>query len=93
MINALRKKAGVKSYKKIDFAKELWMKKNIPGKVGATPPFREILKTDIYFDKLLAKNKKIYLNSGEYQASIRVTTSQYLKNEKPVVGNFSIAKK
>lgn len=92
-VNDFRKKQGLKSCKKIDFAKESWMKKNLPGKVGATPPFREILKTDIYFDKLLAKCKKIYVGSGEYDASIRVATSQYLKNEKPVLGNFSIAKK
>ncbi len=75
--------------RKIDFAKEAWMKKSLPGKVGATPPFAKILKIDIFIDSLLAKNKKIYLGSGEYTNSVRVSTGQYLKIEDPVKGSFS----
>ncbi len=93
LANSGRKKLGLKLYKKIDFAKEAWMKKNIPGKVGATPPFRGILKLDIFIDSLLAKNKKVYLGSGEYDASLRVPISQYIKIEKPIKGSFSVAKK
>jgi len=88
-INAGRKKLKLKNFKKIDFAKEAWMKKNLPGKVGATPPFAKIIKVDIFMDSLLAKNKKIYLGSGEYTNSIRVNTNQYLKIENPVKGVFS----
>lgn len=93
LINDNRKKQGLKTCKKIDFAKEIWMKKNVLGKVGATPPFSGILKMDIYVDKLLSKNKKIYVGSGEYTASIRVAANQYIKNEKPVTGSFSVSKK
>lgn len=93
VINTGRKKAGAKACKKIDFAKEAWMKKNLPGKVGATPPFAKILKIDIFIDSLLAKNKKIYLGSGEYTGSLRVNTGQYLKMECPVRGSFSKGKK
>ncbi|MEK7598537.1 MAG: YbaK/EbsC family protein [Patescibacteria group bacterium] len=89
VINASRKKSGEKNYKKIDFAKEAWMKKSLPGKVGATPPFRGLLKLDLFADSLLFKGKKIYFGSGEYTNSIRVNTSQYLKLEKPVKGSFS----
>ena len=92
-VNAQRKKSGEKNYKKIDFAKEAWMKKNLPGKVGATPPFRELLKLDLFADSLLLKGKKIYLGSGEYTNSIRVNASQYLKKESPVKGSFSKSKK
>jgi len=92
-INAGRKKTGERNYKKIDFAKEAWMKKSLPGKVGATPPFRELLKLDLFADSLLLKGKKIYLGSGEYTNSIRINTSQYLKLEKPVKGSFSKSKK
>ncbi len=92
-INATRKKINLKNYKKVDFAKEAWMKKNIPGKVGATPPFAKVLKINIFIDSLLAKNKRIYLGSGEYTNSIRVNTSQYLKIESPVKGSFSKSKK
>jgi len=92
VINAFRKKTGLKGYKKIDFAKEVWMKKNLPGKVGATPPFCELLKLNLYADSLLLKNKKIYLGSGEYTNSIRVNTSQYVKIEQPIKGSFSKSK-
>jgi Ala-tRNA(Pro) deacylase len=92
-INASRKKTTLKTFKKIDFAQEGWMKKNLPGKVGATPPFRGILKLDIFADSLLLKGKKIYLGSGEYTSAIRVSTTQYLKKEGPVKGSFSKSKK
>jgi Ala-tRNA(Pro) deacylase len=92
IINAERKKKGERNYKKIGFAKEAWMKKNVIGKVGATPPFGGLLKAEIYIDSLSAKNKKIYIGSGEYDASIRINVSQYLKTEKPVKGNFSVKK-
>ncbi|MFA6383242.1 MAG: YbaK/EbsC family protein [Parcubacteria group bacterium] len=88
-INASRKRAGMKNFKKIDFAKEVWMKKNLQGKVGAVPPFNKLLKIGIFIDSLLTKNKKIYLGSGEYVFSIRVNASQYLKIEQPIKGVFS----
>ena len=65
------------------------MKKNILGKVGATPPFSGLLKINIFADKLLLKNKKIYLGSGEYNISIKVSSSQYLKKEELIAGSFS----
>jgi Ala-tRNA(Pro) deacylase len=88
-INAGRKKLALKNYKKIDFAKEVWMKKNLPGKVGAVSPFSKLLKIEIFIDSLLVKNKKIYLGSGEYVFSIRVSASQYLKIEQPTKSSFS----
>jgi prolyl-tRNA editing enzyme YbaK/EbsC (Cys-tRNA(Pro) deacylase) len=93
VVNAQRKKNKEKTYKKIDLAKEAWMKKNIPGKVGATPPFSELLKIDIYIDSLVTKNKKMYVGSGEYTESILVNTGQYVKLENPTRGSFSKAKK
>jgi prolyl-tRNA editing enzyme YbaK/EbsC (Cys-tRNA(Pro) deacylase) len=88
-LNSLRKKTGKKTYRKIDFAKEAWMKKNLPGKLGAIPPFSELLKLDIYADNLLAKKKFLYLGSGEYQASFRISAKQYFKIENPLKGSFS----
>ena len=93
LVNAQKKKFKEKTYKKIDFAKEAWMTKNIPGKVGATPPFKGLLKLEVYADSSLLKSKKIYFGSGEYTSAIRVNTSQYLKIEKPVKGSFSKSKK
>ncbi|PJA87387.1 MAG: hypothetical protein CO140_04600, partial [Candidatus Moranbacteria bacterium CG_4_9_14_3_um_filter_40_7] len=88
-INGLRKKAGEKAYLKVDFAKEAWMKKNLPGKLGAVPPFKELLKLDVYADKLLSKKKFLFLGSGEYEASLRIGAKQYLKIENPFQGSFS----
>jgi len=91
--NALRKKNKEKAYKKIDFAKEAWMKKNLIGKVGAVPAFNGLLKLPIYMDSLILKNKKIFIGSGEYESSFRILVSQYVKIENPVKGSFSKAKK
>jgi prolyl-tRNA editing enzyme YbaK/EbsC (Cys-tRNA(Pro) deacylase) len=92
VVNADRKKQGEKVSKKIDFAKEAWMKKNIPGKLGAVAPFSKLLGLQIYVDNLLLKNKKIYLGSGEYIFSIKLNTGQYLKKENLAKGSFSIKK-
>jgi len=90
--NTIQKKNNAKSAKKVEFAKEVWMKKSLPGKVGATPPFSELLKLPIFADKGLMKNKKVYFNSGEYEYSFLISTSEYLKKEKPVLGIFSVKK-
>jgi prolyl-tRNA editing enzyme YbaK/EbsC (Cys-tRNA(Pro) deacylase) len=89
VVNSKRKKEKLKVYKKIDFAKEAWMKKNLVGKVGATVPFGELIKLDVFVDGLLLKNKKIYVGSGEYTESILISTAQYLKKEDMTKGSFS----
>ena len=92
VVNADRKKRGEKLSKKIDFAKESWMKKNIPGKLGAVAPFGKLLELRIYVDSLLSKNKKLYLGSGEYVFSIKLLAGQYFKKEDLIKGSFSIKK-
>lgn len=92
VINSQRKKEKLKNYKKLDLAKEVWMKKTLPGKVGATPPFAGLLKIPVYIDGILAKNKKIYVGSGEYTNSFLINTGQYMKIEKPMKGSFSMKK-
>jgi len=91
-INTAKKKNKEKICKSIDLAKEAWMKKNISGRVGATSPFRELIKLDIYIDAILAKQKNIYVGSGEYEYSIKVPIKQYLKSEQPLKGSFSAKK-
>lgn len=93
LINLERKKNAEKAVKNLNFASEEWMKKNMKvGKLGATPPLKGLLNKGIYFDKLLLKNKKLYVSSGDYNASIRVLVSQYLKIEKPILGKLSVKK-
>ncbi len=93
VVNKARKKQGLKLNKKVELAEESWMKKNIPGKLGAIAPFRAVLKCDIFMDRLLAKNRKAYFGSGEYTLSLLIPLKQYLKIEKPIIGSFSAAKK
>ena len=93
VINAFKKKNKEKTYKKIDFAKEAWMKKNLIGKVGAVPAFTGLLKLPIFMDSLILKNKKIYIGSGEYTNSFRILVNQYVKIENPIKGIFSKTKK
>ncbi len=90
VVNAARKKAKEKLVKKVSLAQESWMKKNLPGKVGATPPFGSIMKLPTILDKSL--KGKILVNSGEYTESISIPASA-IAIEKPLLGNISKAKK
>ncbi len=92
IINSVRKKNKEKPYKSLNLAKEAWMKKNIPGKVGATPAFKELAGLEIYLDAVIARQKNLYVGSGEYDFSIKVPTKQYIKNEAPVKGSFGMKK-
>ena len=87
------KKNSEKTVKKFDFADEKWLKKNMKlGKLGAIPPFGNLLKKELYLDKLMAKEKRVYVSSGEYDASLKLLMSQLVKIERPIVGNFSVKK-
>ncbi|MFH0818953.1 MAG: YbaK/EbsC family protein [Patescibacteria group bacterium] len=79
----------IKLVKKVDFAKEVWMKKNLPGKIGATPAFGKLLKLLLFMDGSLFKLKKLILNTGEYTESFKINTNQFIKLEEPVKASFS----
>ena len=93
--NAQHKKAGKRGFKKIDFAKEAWMKKNFKGvDVGATPPFGLLYNLPFFIDNSLLKQAKIIVNAGKYNLSFKISPSNLLKlNNKTIEGNFSVAKK
>jgi Ala-tRNA(Pro) deacylase len=77
--------------KKIDFVKEIWMKKNLKGvKVGAVPPFGNLWGLPTFVDRALLNQSKIIANSGDYNFSIRLNP-KVLKKAIPdlVAGNFS----
>jgi len=94
VINTDRKKNKEKLAKKIDFAKEKWMKENIKvGKIGATPPFSALLKMPIFIDNLVLKNTKVYVSSGDYNFSIKMTMAVFKKVLGDFMkGSFSVAK-
>ena len=98
--NWLKKTAKVEGAKKtwekvkeIGFASEAWMKKNIKGKIGATPPFGKLFKIPTFIDRSLLRAKKIIINTGDYEHSIEFATKQIEKVEEMIRGGFSQAKK
>lgn len=84
----------IKAVKKVELAKEAWMKKNIPGKIGAVPPFSELIGLEIFIDRSLLRQKHLYLGCGEYEFSIKMTPKNYEKIEQELIkGSFSKARK
>ena len=81
-----------KPVKKVDFAKEAWMKKNIIGKIGATPPFGSLMKLLVIMDGPLFNAADLIVNAGEYTESIKLKSKDFVKIEEPVKGNFSVKK-
>lgn len=92
-INTQRKKQGQKAAKKIGFANEAWMKKNLKGKVGANPPFGTLQKLPVFLDKSFLKVKKMVVNGGDYTFSVSLSPKQFIKLEKPYLGSFGKARK
>ncbi len=83
----------MKAYKKVELAKETWMRKNIRGKIGAVPPFSKLIKLLIFVDRLLLKQKYLYLGSGEYELSIKMMPKWYEKLETDLIkGSFTKTK-
>lgn len=81
--------------KGVDFLKEAWMKRNLKGiKVGAIPPFGNLWGLATFIDKTLLKEPKIIVNGGDYNWSIKIS-STHLKKLIPdlVIGNFVEPKK
>ena len=93
-VNKIRQKAGLKNFKKADFAKEQWAKANIKGvKIGTTPPFGSVYNLPLFLDNSLVKQSKIIVNGGDYMISLKLSPGSLIKLENTVKGNFSQAKK
>lgn len=66
--------------KKVDFIKEVWIKKNLKGvKVGAIPPFGNLWKLPTFVDRILLKAPKIFVNAGDYNSSIKISPATFKK--------------
>lgn len=91
VINKKRKETGLKVIKDLDFAKELWMKKNLKGiKIGSMPPFGGLFGMPTFLDESLADAKVVVVNGGNYKTSVKLTLKA-LKIIEPsiVIGSFS----
>lgn len=78
-MNVRLRRGGERPEKTVDFAKEAWMKKNLLGNVGATPPFPDFFHFPAFVDNALLKQPKLYLNSGDYERSFLVNQANFKK--------------
>lgn len=93
ILNIQKKKNGEKTAKKIDFASELLIKKNMKGaKIGVIPPFGSIWKIPTFIDKNLLKERSIFVNSGDYFLSLNISPKIFQKIQNCFFGNFSKSK-
>ncbi len=72
-------KKAVKS-RKMDFVSERVMKNKFKGvKLGAIPPVGSLFKMPTFIDRSLLKLPKIYINSGDYNWSIKISGASLKK--------------
>lgn len=84
-----------KAVKEINFAAETIIKKNIikVKKGGTAAPFGVLYKLPTFIDKSLLKVKKLVINAGGFEESVRIAGSRLEKVEKVIKGSFSKKKK
>lgn len=89
------KKVDTSTFKKLYQVKDLEMAtkeevKAVSGvEVGAVPPFGNLFKIPLYFDKTIVENGVVFFNAGSHSKSISLKGSDLEKITKPIVGNFS----
>jgi len=96
------------SCRRVDFATEDWMKKHLIGaKVGTVPPFGNLWTPTLpppsrprraplptFVEKSLFKNKKIIVNAGNYNISIKISPLLFKKLIPDlIIGNFGKVKR
>jgi Ala-tRNA(Pro) deacylase len=66
--------------KKADFISETIIKNKFKGiKLGAIPPFGELWKLPLFIDRGLIKEKNIFISSGIYEASFKLSPKVFEK--------------
>jgi len=89
------KKVDTSLFKKLFSIKDLEMAKpeeveSVTGvKIGAVPPFGNLFKIPLYFDKTIINTEVIFFNAGSHSKSISMRGSDLEKVTKPITGEFS----
>ena len=82
-----------KTVKSIEFVSERVMKNKFKGiKIGALPPFGNLWKLPTFIDRGLIKEKNIFVNTGIYENSFKISPKIFEKLNY-IKGVFSKAKK
>jgi len=94
-MNKIRQKAKEKDYKKVDFAKETWVKNNFKNcKPGANPPFGDLYGMPLIMDNSLAKQTKIIVNGGSYEISLKIPPKELEKGNNALIkAGIAVARK
>lgn len=76
--------------KEVKIASEKIIQNKIKGfKLGAIPPFEEILKIPVFFEKKLLKLKEVILPAGDWQSSLKLKKEELKKIvKKERIGDF-----
>ena len=76
--------------KEIQIASERVIQNKVKGlKLGAIPPFEEILKMPVFFEKTLLKLKEIILPAGDWKSSLKLKREELKKIiKKERIGDF-----
>ena len=56
---------------------------------GSIPPFGSLLNLQTYCDQALSVNEQINFNAGDHEISISMTYDDYVRVERPIVGEFT----
>lgn len=91
-LNKSRKKNKEKLVAKIDFAKEVWMKKNLKSsEPGAVLPLGSFYGISHLIDGSLLKQKFLILNGGCTWQSLKITPARLIKLEGSFLQKTSLA--
>lgn len=88
-------KVDTSKFKKLYQIKDLEMAKpeevkEVSGvEIGAVPPFGNLFKIPLYFDKTISKNESVFFNAGSHSKSISMKGSDLEKVTNPIVGEFT----
>lgn len=78
--------------KKVSIVTEKDMVKYFKVKPGAISPFGFLYKVPVYLEKKLTQNKKLLLQSGNFNESIQMLLKDFIKLVEPICGSFGIKK-
>jgi len=80
VVSDWRKKQGLKPIKSLDFISERIMKNKFKGiKIGAVPPLGDLWKLPTFVDRGVLKEKNIFINTGIYEASFKLSPKIFEK--------------
>lgn len=57
--------------------------------IGAEPPFGNLYGVELYADKSLAEDEKIYFNAGTHHEMIEMSYADYERIAKPAIADFA----